>query len=472
MKLLARFFRGFAGAALAVVPCLGYGQVIYSDSDFLASNYTTSGSGSYDIRFNIDYSSIDIFGDGFTTAAIPPSPRGGGSTTGVYLTANSDFYDPANVADSFGSVSPLSSLVNIGNGTAHPNFVMRVDVFNSTGAGVNDGSGNIIDADDTTTYAYVGINQSNTTVQIENLNAPPTGNLPGQGLGLAITADGGAGEDWYPVYGGALHRDRSPFVIDGQLYGGGPTGLATQQINSYWLAQGVPEENLDAYTGDGGFYSPDPNSEGIVEFYQEFFPTHNDPIHLGGTGVTAPASLAGNDILPGGVPYNKWATHEVYWVDGTLTYVVTYDGVSVPVLQITPDNTNVFVPFSEAGSIVMAFWDRFDGTAVGPQGGNFAIYDNLEIETADASDVPDLNAFLIAHGYLPAVGVAGDFDGNGTVDGLDFLLWQRDTTIGDLADWQNNYGQQALSAVTVPEPGAMSLLLSVIISAGFARRQR
>ncbi len=35
---------------------------------------------------------------------------------------------------------------------------------------------------------------------------------------------------------------------------------------------------------------------------------------------------------------------------------------------------------------------------------------------------------------------AGDFDEDGDVDGGDFLLWQRDTNVGDLADWKLNYG--------------------------------
>lgn len=483
MKLLSRFLSWSVGAALAVVPHLGFGQVIFSDSDFLASNYTVSGSGLYDARFNIDYSSIDIFGDGYTTAAVPPSPRGGGSTTGVFITANHDSTNPLSFADSFGAISPLSSLVNVGNGTAHPNYVMRVDVYNSSGAGIDDGTGNIVPgtADDTTTYAYLGINQANTTVQIENLNAPPTGNLTGQGLGLAITADSGAAEDWYPVYGGALHRQRGDLVVDGQLYSGAMTGLTAQQLRSYWIEQGFSEEDLSVYTGDDGFFSPDPSNPGGFlpdatgvqkQFYKDFFPSHNTPAIFGGTGVTAPQFPAGSGVLPGGVPYNKWATHEVYWVDGTLTYVITYDGVSVPVLQITPDNTNVFVPYSDAGSVVLAFWDRFNFAALGPEGGNFAIYDNLVIEDADSSDVPDLNQFLQDHGYIASEGLAGDFDHNGVVDGRDFLTWQRNPEVGNLSDWQANYGSPALSAVTVPEPSAIVLLLSIIAWGGFARRHQ
>ena len=58
-------------------------------------------------------------------------------------------------------------------------------------------------------------------------------------------------------------------------------------------------------------------------------------------------------------------------------------------------------------------------------------------------------------------GLPGDFDEDGRVDGLDFLAWQSDTSIGDLADWEVNYGaggslQQALNSV--PEPSSLILL--------------
>lgn len=42
--------------------------------------------------------------------------------------------------------------------------------------------------------------------------------------------------------------------------------------------------------------------------------------------------------------------------------------------------------------------------------------------------------------------LAGDFDTNGIVDGLDFLLWQRNTGVGNLADWEANYGSTAPAA--------------------------
>jgi hypothetical protein len=54
----------------------------------------------------------------------------------------------------------------------------------------------------------------------------------------------------------------------------------------------------------------------------------------------------------------------------------------------------------------------------------------------------------------------GDFDGDGDVDGADFLIWQRDTSVGDLADWQDNFGTASLAeaVAAVPEPNSICLL--------------
>ena len=70
----------------------------------------------------------------------------------------------------------------------------------------------------------------------------------------------------------------------------------------------------------------------------------------------------------------------------------------------------------------------------------------------------------------------GDFDGDGDVDGADFLAWQRnDGTTAGLAAWQDNFGAAALQATAtsashaVPEPTALLLML---FAASLARRRR
>ncbi len=73
----------------------------------------------------------------------------------------------------------------------------------------------------------------------------------------------------------------------------------------------------------------------------------------------------------------------------------------------------------------------------------------------------------------------GDFDGNGVVDGRDFLVWQRGgspnpVSAADLADWRANYGAGAAvgAAGAVPEPTALALVLTAVGGLSGGRRRR
>ena len=66
----------------------------------------------------------------------------------------------------------------------------------------------------------------------------------------------------------------------------------------------------------------------------------------------------------------------------------------------------------------------------------------------------------------------GDFNNDGKVDGRDFLVWQRNPSVGSLADWKTNYGQGSLTAaVTVPEPASLALIVGAVLVGAGARRR-
>ena len=75
--------------------------------------------------------------------------------------------------------------------------------------------------------------------------------------------------------------------------------------------------------------------------------------------------------------------------------------------------------------------------------------------------------------WLIPAGIPGDFDSDGNVDGADFLQWQRDSAVGDLADWQTHYGTPASLATAsgaVPEPSTLALAASIMFVIAFGRR--
>ena len=90
-------------------------------------------------------------------------------------------------------------------------------------------------------------------------------------------------------------------------------------------------------------------------------------------------------------------------------------------------------------------------------------------------NLPDLSAQSLGWQLNPGgttlflevvAALAGDFDSDGDIDGADFLTWQRNPSVGNLADWQAGYGSSigslAASSSTVPEPS--TLLLGTLAS--------
>ena len=334
-------------------------------------------------------------------------------------------------------------------------------------------------------------------------------------------------EDYLPHYGGAGYRLREGIGAnvagDGTNYRSGQgdnpdlvTGLAGDAINQAWIDSGlgfayetaanpdVPQGfELNQFTGNALYFAPNPANRNAFEangsgsdrtyFVDEGLINHNDP-HVVTAALTPPAFQLGNGFNGGGQPYNRWATHRVYYIDETVTYTIEYtdvngtpSGEEIVVLEkMINDPTDagddtVFDDTSDSGSVVLGFWDPFGGTSIAqsPEGANFVVYDNLVVSAASPGDAPTM-ADAIAP-FLPS-GLEGDYDYDGDVDGADYFAWLRsDGTAADpdttgkgalgFAAWQGAYGVGVLAATAaVPEPTSLVLLMGM--SVGLLARRR
>lgn len=162
------------------------------------------------------------------------------------------------------------------------------------------------------------------------------------------------------------------------------------------------------------------------------------------------------------------------------------EGVSIgPGLETRPGNTPLSAPYEENGFFLNGgqFGSGYIGFSFLREGNDY--YGWIGLET-NAPGKPIAEALITKWAFETSPNTpiqtgdtggsvdptAGDFDGDGDVDGRDFLAWQRDPDIGNLADWQNNYGTPSLSAFkAVPEPSSLALLMMGAGAMAFNRRK-
>ena len=143
------------------------------------------------------------------------------------------------------------------------------------------------------------------------------------------------------------------------------------------------------------------------------------------------------------------------------------DGVAeVDDASVTPNLVGTSEPITSTGPISIALDVQYILDLVGESThlGLLLLGDanGLQAGIDNSFSAPTLNLTLAD---------PGDFDLDGDIDGDDFLLWQRDPGIGELADWEANYGVPPLTATisTIPETATLGLALIGALGL-FARR--
>ena len=102
----------------------------------------------------------------------------------------------------------------------------------------------------------------------------------------------------------------------------------------------------------------------------------------------------------------------------------------------------------------------------------------------NGSDQPEFRPrLIIASGNPAIIGLEGDYNGDGTVDAADYVVWRKtDGSQSGYDDWRENFGRTAggggplgsgSGLASVPEPGtwALGLLASVALGVAVNRKQ-
>lgn len=117
----------------------------------------------------------------------------------------------------------------------------------------------------------------------------------------------------------------------------------------------------------------------------------------------------------------------------------------------------VLVDLGSTGTVTGTFMGLSEGASVPGSGGRTISYSY----GPDGNDIA-----LISTGGIP-----GDADGDGDVDGADFLLLQQNDPAG-IADWESNYPAPLAGSISaVPEPASL-VLMTIGFSLATMRRRR
>ena len=138
-----------------------------------------------------------------------------------------------------------------------------------------------------------------------------------------------------------------------------------------------------------------------------------------------------------------------------------FTGINGGVLEGTINLAEQFGTLPEEVYLAVAHYQNWDGGALLP---------SAQIPATQNGDGNlDPNEYIV---FSLSTVLPGDFDGDGDVDGVDFLYWQRNPGVGNLVDWQANYGSPtSSSSKVVPEPSALMLILAGLVTlANHSRR--
>ena len=261
--------------------------------------------------------------------------------------------------------------------------------------------------------------------------------------GWGIQGDLATGvEHWTHTFDTAIPAGTTTVTATAKAYvrwGGDPSGWATRGDNGFGVRSdpGALDAGLayDGTSGATGGWKLFVDGVGSVNMFDAHYEGTN-VVNAASTGTPIEITLdLVNDTITGTVDYVE---DNGIWGDGPSTKTMSTGG-----------------PGSAA-------------TLAG------RVHYHTDMVNSDQLGGLDLDTILVT----AETGLTGDFDMDGDVDGEDFLLWQRDMGVGDLSDWEANFGTSSLAAAStattsaVPEPTSGLLLAFGVFALSSAIRRK
>ena len=231
------------------------------------------------------------------------------------------------------------------------------------------------------------------------------------------------------------------------------TSKVTVDPNSILSGTGTivsPEWDIHGTVVAGAAPDPDPNSGAILATASDVL-TVDYSASTGSTFMLFNTSSTASFVLDSGM------TSSTIDVVGSISSLIVFD-----------NNTFEFTDLTD-GSLTAGTYTLFDGDA----NTLYSLGGSVSLSGLDdyAGSTVSVSGNDLVLNLAPFSGLPGDFNGDGRVDGLDFLEWQRNPGIGSLSDWEANYGLPITSTTTtVPEPSCVLLLVSGLVACGVRRR--
>jgi hypothetical protein len=182
----------------------------------------------------------------------------------------------------------------------------------------------------------------------------------------------------------------------------------------------------------------------------------------------------------------RFQVHAVGVVNPFAAHSLNMTGVSFPgpggIAYISQEVTTMggvdLGPALVQADKVADFFEFNDSQTIAPHL-NLTVTMNVFLTGLEGADVINLTAFTQRFAQTGPTSLAGDFNNDKTVDGADFLRWQRGQSPSplsqaDLNVWRANFGQSLLAAPAlslVPEPST-ALLLPLGVAAARRRARR